>query len=72
LNRNRGVIIALCLSSEPQGKLTIRTEMPIHEALQRRWQFITGKTKTAHDLGRYIFRNISGPPLGRVEGDDGY
>jgi hypothetical protein len=42
----------------------------VDEGLKRRRQLVTDKTKTAHDLACEIFRDISGPALGGVEGDD--
>jgi hypothetical protein len=50
--------------------LTIRTEIAIHESFKRWGQLVASNTETAHNPGRDIFRDISGPPFGRVEGRD--
>jgi len=42
----------------------------VDEVRKRIRQLVTGNTQKAHDLGRKIFRDIFGPMLGGVEGDD--
>jgi hypothetical protein len=59
--------MAAVRSGEPQGKLAIRTEIPLDEALKRGHRFFTGQAETSHDLARDVFRDIFGPILGGVE-----
>jgi hypothetical protein len=35
------------VSVQPQGELTVRTDMPPEKGLKRRWQFVTGKIDAA-------------------------